>query len=78
MFVAITEEIKSIQLHGVSDSSKEVYCAVIYIRVETSSCVKLSFLASKTKVAPIMKLFSVPRLELLRCLLLNQPIKDVK
>ena len=76
VFVSITEEIKSLQLHSFCDRSTEVYCAVIYIRVEASSGVKLSFLTSKTKVAP-MKPSSVPRLELLRCFLLGQLIKEV-
>ena len=39
---------------------------MIYIRVETSSGVKLSFLISKTKVVP-MKPLSVPHLQLLKC-----------
>ena len=66
----------SVQLHGFCDSSTEVYCAVIYIRVANSSDVKLSFLTSKTKVAP-MKPSSVPRLEVLGCLLLSQLITGV-
>ena len=37
---------------------------------------KLSFLTSKTKVAPTKPL-SVPRLELLGCLLVSQLIKEV-
>ena len=47
--------------------SIEVYCAVIYICVEKSSGMKLSFLLSKT----------VPRLELLGCLSLSQLIEEV-
>ena len=64
VFVSLTEEIKMIQLHGFCDSSTEVYCAMIYIRVETFSSVKLSFLASKTKVART-KISSVPHVDLL-------------
>ena len=55
VFVGIIEEIKSNQLHGFCDSSTEFYCPAIYIRVETSSGMKLCFLTSKTKVA-LMKL----------------------
>ena len=76
VFVAIIKEIMSVQLHGFCDSFTEVYCAVIYIRVETSSGINLSFLTFKTKVAP-MKPLRVPRLELLGCLLLSQLIKEV-
>ena len=53
-----------IQLHGFCDSSTEVYCAMIYIHVETFSSVKLSFLTSKTKVART-QILSVPHVGLL-------------
>ena len=49
---------------------------MIYIRVETSSGVKLSILTSKPKVVP-MKPLNVPHLELLGCILLSQLIKEV-
>ena len=49
---------------------------MIYIRVETSSGVKLSILTSKPKVVP-MKPLNVPHLELLGCLLLKHLIKEV-
>ena len=58
------------------DSYTDVYCAVIYICVETSSGVKLSFLASKTKVVP-MNALNVRCLELLGCLLLSQLINSI-
>ena len=65
-----------IELHGFSDSSKELYCAVVYLRLISNDGVKLSFLASKTKVAPL-KTLTIPRLELLGCLLLSKLIKEV-
>ena len=65
-----------IELHGFSDSSLELYCAVIYLRFISDCGVTVSFLASKTKVAPRKKL-TIPRLELLRCLLLSKLIKEV-
>ena len=74
VFVSLTEEIKMIQLHGFCNSSTEVYCAMIYIRVETFSSVKLSFLTSKTKVART-KILSVPHVDLLGWLLSNQLIE---
>ena len=58
-----------IELHGFSDSSKELYCAVVYLRLISNGGVKLSFLVSITKVAPLNTL-TIPRLELLGCLLL--------
>ena len=65
-----------IELHGFSDSSLELYCAVVYRRFVSDCGVKVSFLASKTKVAPLKKL-TIPRLELLGCLLLSRLIKEV-
>ena len=75
-FVVIIEEIESLHLDGFCDSSTEVYCAVIYICVKISCGVKLRFLTSKTKEAP-MKPLSAPHLELLGCPLLSQLIKEV-
>ena len=49
---------------------------VIYLRFINDCGVTVSFLASKTKVAPLKKL-TIPRLELLGCLLLSKLIKEV-
>jgi hypothetical protein len=59
------------KLHRFCDSSKEVYSAVIYLRFVCSKSAKVSFLAAKTKVAPL-KTITIPRLELLGCLLLSK------
>ena len=68
-FVRVEERIFSAELHGFCDSSREIYCAVVYLRVKMS-VVKVFFLAAKTKVAPLKEL-TVPRLGLLGCLLLS-------
>lgn len=60
-----------VELHGFCDSSKELYCAVVCLRLVSRDDVKVSFLASKTKVAPL-KVLTIPRLELLGCLLLSR------
>ena len=65
-----------VQLHGFCDSSELAYCAVIYIRKQTSSGVNVMLVTSKTKVAPLKKL-SIPRLELLSCLLLSELVASV-
>ena len=57
-----------VELHGFSDSSKEIYSAVVYLRLVYAGAVKVSFVASKTKVAPL-KVLTIPQLELLGCLL---------
>ncbi|XP_065658112.1 uncharacterized protein LOC136082626 [Hydra vulgaris] len=74
---------KYVTLHGFSDSSQVAYSAVIYAQVKTKEGWMSKLIASKTKVAPIKKL-TIPRLELLGCLLLAnlmhkvvQKFKDV-
>ena len=65
-----------VELHGFSDSSKEVYSAVVYLRLIYAGAVKVSFLASKTKVAPL-KALTIPKLELLGCLLLSKLVSQI-
>ena len=60
----------------VFDSSKEVYCAVVYLLLVYQGVVHVCFLTSKTKVAPL-KTLTIPRLELLGCLLLSKLICEV-
>ena len=62
------------ELHGFSDSSLKLYYAVVYLRFVSDSGIKVSLLASKTKVAPLKKL-TIRRLEWLECLLLIRLIK---
>ena len=72
----LVEAVEHVELHGFSDSSKEVYCAVVYLRVLYKNSVKVSLLSSKTKVAP-MKELTIPRLELSGCVLLTKLLKDI-
>ena len=76
VFVQPKEIILSISLHGFCDSSSQVYCSMVYIRAERTLGIRASFLCAKTKVAPLKKL-SIPRLELLGCVLLSKVLKDV-
>ena len=59
-------------LHAFSDASKRAYATVIYLSNGESSILVLS----KTKVAPIQPV-SIPRLELLSCLLLAESVQIV-
>ncbi|XP_065665735.1 uncharacterized protein LOC136087157 [Hydra vulgaris] len=71
---------KYVTLHGFSDSSQVAYSAVIYAQVKTKEGWMSKLITSKTKVAPIKKL-TIPRLELLGCLLLanlmHKVVQDV-
>ena len=71
-------DIVSFELHGFADSSKEAYAALVYLRVMTSSRIfQTSLVSAKSKIAPA-KIKTIPRLELMSCLLLSKLIYSVK
>ena len=68
----------SIQLHGFSDSSKQAYAAVVYLRSSyDDGHIKVSLVSSKTRVAPL-KQQSIPRLELLGTCILARLMDTVQ
>ena len=71
LFSHFDGSVTNVELHGYCDSSEQAYCAVIYVHSVGSegSPSPAPLVASKTKVAPIKKT-SIPRLELLACVLL--------
>ena len=66
-----------VDLHGFSDASRVAYGAVVYVRSVCRHGVKVSLWTGKCCVAPV-KLTTVPRLELLACVLLPKLIVSVK
>ncbi|XP_013161253.1 PREDICTED: uncharacterized protein LOC106113074 [Papilio xuthus] len=55
----------SLELHAFSDASQAAYAAAVYIRViEPDGSIHVNLISAKTKVAPIDKVVSIPRLEL--------------
>lgn len=53
------------ELHAFSDASKAAYAAAVYLRViNQDGSVHVSLITAKTKVSPIGKELSIPRLEL--------------
>ena len=76
IFSNIDVIITNIDLHGFCDSSNQAYCAVVYAQVATSSGCVSRIVSAKTKVAPIEQL-SIPRLELLSCLLLTELMQSI-
>ena len=59
-----------ISIHMFGDASKSAYAAVVFIRIENASGIKVHFMQAKTRVAPVKKdksdaRQSIPRLELL-------------
>ena len=63
---------RKFDVHGFSDASKNAYAAVVYLACSNYSI----FLASKTRVSPLQAT-SIPRLELMACLLLSELIEIV-
>lgn len=64
-------ETVSFELHGYSDSSLILYCGVAYVRVILNLILKYIFWKYETRLAPLKKI-SIPRLEMLACLLLTE------
>lgn len=71
------EREKEISLHVFSDASKRAYATCIFIRAETSEGIKIQLVNAKSRVAPIKEL-TIPRLELLSCLIGARLAKNVK
>ncbi|XP_072398267.1 uncharacterized protein [Diabrotica undecimpunctata] len=75
----ICRNYRSIQLYGFSDASTAAYGACIYIRSsENFENFRCHLLCSKTRVAPLKHILTVPRLELCGAYLLAELIDKVK
>ncbi|UYV76242.1 hypothetical protein LAZ67_13003148 [Cordylochernes scorpioides] len=59
---------ENLELHVFGDASKRAYATVAFLRSVQDGIVHISLLAAKTRVAPL-KSITIPRLELLACLL---------
>ena len=74
-------DVARLELHGFSDASGKAYACVIYLRaVFHNGDVLMTFVASKSKVAPIREdseTVNTPRLELMACVLLSSLMKAV-
>ena len=68
----------SVQLIGFSDASPVAYGCCIYFKFVTrSGNIKISFIASKSRVAPLKRKETIPRLELLGNLLLSRLVQSI-
>ena len=76
-FDGIKEKAAKIQLIGFCDSSEKAYAASVYARVTVNDETSVKLVMSKSRVAPLSRL-SIPRLELLSCLILARVIVAVK
>lgn len=55
---------KEAQLHVFTDASTKAYCAVAYLRINNNGKYHTSLVFSKSKVTPLNKITTIPRLEL--------------
>ena len=77
-YVNRSEQHVTYELHGFSDACERAYAAVVYLRIcYEGDSVEVSFVASKTRVAP-MKKQSIPQLELMGATLLARLLSTVK
>ena len=71
-------EARQMELHLFSDACEKAYGTVAFIRsVDSDGKCKISLVASKTRVAPLRKI-TLPRLELLGCLLSVRLANSIK
>ena len=70
-------EIGDVELHGFSDSSGKAYGACVFVRVICEHGGSVRLWTSKCRLAPVKEL-SIPRLELMACLLLSRLMVSVK
>ena len=74
----LSDPIKEIYLHGFSDASQSAYAACIYLQsVIQLQNVSVKFVTAKSRVIPIKKSYTIPRLELLEDYILSKLICKV-
>jgi hypothetical protein len=64
-------------LHAFCDASRDAYAAVVFVRTESAEGVQVHLVAAKARVSPLEEL-TIPRLELLGCLIATRLVDEVK
>ena len=78
LFMNSANDRDAVELNGFCGSSSEAYGVAIYIRdISKSKQVHTTLYSAKCRLVPSKGLLSIPRLELLACLLLSKQMKAV-
>ncbi|CAF4882559.1 unnamed protein product [Pieris macdunnoughi] len=73
-----TQENDIVELHGFCDASTKAYACVVYCRIRRKDTTQyVTIVAATSKVVPIKKTLSIPRLELCGALLLAKLMKNI-
>ena len=74
----ISDPVVNIYLHGFSDASQVAFGACIYLKsVTNSGKVNVALITGKSRVVPLNKKYTIPRLELLGNVVLSNLMKVV-
>ena len=76
-FGPFDEKPAEVELFGFCDSSESAYAASVYAKVTINGKSRVSLVTSKSRVTPLSKT-TIPRLELLSCLILARLMESVK
>ncbi|CAG4984341.1 unnamed protein product [Colias eurytheme] len=72
-----TQDNDIIELHGFCDASTKAYACVVYCKIKRYNTTHVTLVAAKSKVVPLKKALSIPRLELCGALLLSKLMKSI-
>ena len=71
--------VEKIELHGFSDASNIASAAVVYVQLLLSDKqILTNLVGSKTKIMPLKNKLTIPKLELVGCLMLSNLMKSVQ
>ena len=74
----INDPFVCVEIHGFSDASEIAYGGCIYFKfIRRSGDIKVSFVTSKSRVAPLKKKLTIPRMELMGNLIISRLIISV-
>ncbi|CAG4928687.1 unnamed protein product [Colias eurytheme] len=73
-----TQENDLIELHGFCDASTKAYGSVVYCKITRNNNSSVVLVAGKTKLVPLSKKCSLPRLELCGAVLLSKLMAKIK